>query len=203
MTMKQDGAEVWVTLSLTEMLNATNVGTVRHYESAQRNSKESGGFKEDEFSGLQIHIQGALGEVCVAKVLDLYFDGSVNTYSKPDIGKNIQVRATLKHDGFLRVVKDDKKDNPDHYYFLVTGYAPYLCVRGWMKGSEAKSNEKHFWSMGGRPPYFFIPQSELHPIAIKNRNKWNPDHDLTIEPTDTRNNPEGKSSGSSDDRLWP
>jgi hypothetical protein len=201
--MRQDGGCVWVTLSQTEMQNASNVGVVRHHESTKRNSKASGGFVEDEFSMLQIHIQGAMGEVCVAKVLDLYYDGSVNTYSKADIGTNIQVRATLKHNGFLRVVKEDEKDNPDHYYFLVTGYAPYLCVRGWMKGLDAKSNEKHFWSMGGRPPYFFIPQNELHPVFIKKRNEWNPEHDLTIEPTYTRGDSEGKSSSPDDDRLWP
>jgi hypothetical protein len=165
MSMRLEDGCVWVELSLTEMLNAANVGIVRHYESSRRKHKSAHGFVEDATTALTIDIEGAMGEVCVAKVLDRYYEGTVNTFKDADIGKDIQVRCRSKHDYDL-IVRED--DNPDHYYIHVTGTAPHYCIRGWMRGDEAKQ-AKYLAGHGGRVPAYFVPAKDLKKIPLQNK----------------------------------
>jgi hypothetical protein len=165
MSMHLENGCVWVELSLTEMLNAANVGIVRHHESTKRNHKFAHGFVENEKTALCIDIEGAMGEVCVAKVLDRYYEGTVNTFKGADIGKDIQVRCRSKHDYDL-IVRDD--DNPNHFYIHVTGTAPNYCVRGWMRGEDAKQ-PKYLAGHGGRVPAYFVPEKDLKKIPLQNK----------------------------------
>ena len=163
-TMRQDGTRVWVTLTLAELLHGTTVGALRSHESrAQNLEKGTHGLNADEEDLLAMDINGALGELCVAKVLNKYWDGGVNTYKGADIGDSIQVRTRFRHTYDL-LVRD--RDNPSHFYFHVTGMYPQYCVRGWMKGSNAK-DVKYLAGHGGRPPAYFVPESDLNPINIK------------------------------------
>jgi hypothetical protein len=154
----------WTTLTLPEILSATNVGILRHYESFKDGRKQD--FTLDPNTNILFtDIEGALGELCVAKVRDRYFSATLNNFKDADLGKDVQVRTTSRHD-FKLIVRSN--DNPNHFYFLVTGMSPTFCVRGWMKGSDAMQ-DKYLKAPNGRPPAWFVPPTDLNPVTTKVR----------------------------------
>jgi len=197
--MKQEGGVVWVTMSLAEMISGASLGVIRHHNSSMRGSEFSAGFTEDKRTVLDIHTQGAMGEICVAKVMDRYPKFSVDTFKAADISENVQVRTSLRHEARLRILPND---NPEHYYVLVTGTGPVYCVRGWIKGSEGRQ-EEYISAPNNRPPAYFVPQDKLYPISIKKNGLGAPYDDAAIESAHTSQYAQGSSSSSSDDRLWP
>ena len=110
------------------------------------------------------HIEGALAELAVAKALNTYWSGSVNTFGAADIGTDIQVR--------LRKQRADEPppdlivrpaDNPDCVYVLVVGESPNFTVVGWISGAAAKQ-ECYKQNYGGRGEAYFVPQYSLNSI---------------------------------------
>lgn len=138
-----------------EMLIATSLGTARHMQSVSR-TPSRGQAKE---TSLDSHILGAIGELAAARVMGIYPGFTVNNFDGPDMGKDIQIRAC--REGRLIIAKHDKSDQK---YVLVTGYAPELDVVGWIWGGEAKSERWLFDPNNNRPPAYFVPAEELHPI---------------------------------------
>jgi hypothetical protein len=199
MKMKQDGGVVWVTMTLAEMISGASLGVIRYHSSSMRNSNLGAGLTEEKRTILDLHVQGALGEICVSSVIDRYSKFSVDTYKDADIGENVQVRTSPQHYHKLRILQND---NPDHYYILVTGTGPVYCVRGWLKGSDGMLDE-YAMAPNNRPSAFFVPQSKLNPIAIRKHDTGVPFDDFTVEPADTSGDPKGQSLGSNNDRLWP
>ena len=152
-----------IKLSLTEMLNASNVGVQRQYESDKKGSKFSEGFTEDEKTALTIHIEGAMGEVCVAKALNLYFEGTVNTYGQADIGDDIGVRTVTKENYGLLIYE---KDNPEYFYYLVKGTAPNFRVCGWLRGGDAKQDKYLAPYVSKTKNIWRVPESDLNPMSM-------------------------------------
>jgi hypothetical protein len=164
-SLRQDGPVVWVTLSLPEMIHGATVGAIRAYESITSGMSDAHGFDARSKSGLSINVDGACAEIAVARVRDVYFIPTVNTFKDADIGSKIQVRSTASHSNRLLVRSDD---DPNHYFVLVTGSAPDLCVRGYIKGSDAMS-PMFLDNPGHREEAWFVPQSYLKPMKIKRR----------------------------------
>lgn len=104
-----------------------------------------------------MHVEGALGELAVAKALGMYWSGSINGFRAPDVGQSIQVRTRSRHDYDL-IVRDSDAD--EAAFVLVTGSAPEYHVRGWMRGALAKRDE-YRQEHGGRPPAYFVPAAHL------------------------------------------
>lgn len=148
---------IGILLNKSEMQTAARIGAHRHIEALARGLPDRHGL---EGKGWQVHIEGACGEMAVAKALGRYWDGSINTFkSGGDVGE-VQVRTRSKDHYELIVRKDDPDDS---YFILVTGTAPAYKVWGYIRASEAKRPEwikKH----GGRPPAWFVPQSALTAI---------------------------------------
>lgn len=93
--------------------------------------------------------------------MNRFWHGSVNAAkSDPDVGKNIQVRATKLLRGKL-IVTDSDPD--DQIYVLVVGQIPEYNVVGWIRGADAK-NKDFIFAPNNRPPAYFVPQSELTEI---------------------------------------
>jgi hypothetical protein len=154
-------------LSLPEMLNAANVGTIRHYASDRRGSKPSDRFTEEkpsEKTALTAHIEGAMGEICVAKVLDRHFEGTVNTFGKADIGEYVGVRTVTKENYGLLIYE---KDDPEHFYYLVKGMAPNFRVCGWLRGADARQDKYLASYISKSPRIWCVPEKDLHPLSIK------------------------------------
>ena len=147
---------VEITLQPHEIATAAWVGVRRHIASKQRGLRDKHGFTGD---GYGIHVEGAGGEMAAAKALNMYWDGSVNVFKRPDL-TGIQVRTRSSHDYELIVRHDD---NPDDTFVLVTGQMPNYRVHGWVRGRDAMQKAL-LKTHGNRPAAYFVPQFMLHPI---------------------------------------
>ena len=169
MTMHQEVGRVWVTLSLAEMLHGTNLGVIRMYESHNHGGKHKHGFYNSNLDPLCMNVQGAIGEIVVAKARNLYFMPTVNTFKAADIGNNVQVRLRTKHE-WQMIVRDD--DDPDHIFVHVTGSGPVYCIRGWAYGKDVMKPE-YRQNHGNRIESWFVPEEALKPFQIKEKGKHN------------------------------
>lgn len=142
-----------ITLTWHEAAMAAEIGTLRQLASIRHDRQDRHGFTGEGWSE---HIEGACGELAVAKFLGCYWNGSVNSFAACDL-PFVQVRTRSRHDYDL-IVRD--KDNDEEYYVLVTGKCPHYRIRGWISGGDAKRPE---WlaEHGGRPPAWFVPAGEL------------------------------------------
>ena len=167
MSMRQEGPCVWVDLNLAEMLHGVNTGTIRHYESVKAGRKPNHNFKESNVDPLCAHIQGAIGELVVAKARNLYFMPTINTFKGADIGANVQVRLRTKHE-WQMIIRDD--DDPEHIFVHVTGTGPTYCIRGWAYAKDVMKPE-YRQNYGNRVESWFVPEEALNPFQIKAKEK--------------------------------
>ena len=101
-------------------------------------------------------IEGACAEAAFAKHMNVFWNGSVNTFHDPDVGV-VQIRHTQLPSGHLIVRQDDKDCE---VFVLVIGTHPHYRIVGWMRAGDGKQDE---WK---RDEFsWFIPQSSLHEIS--------------------------------------
>lgn len=145
-----------IQLTSYEVGAAVRVGGLRQYEASKKGYKHKYGYKG---LGWDINIEGALGEMAAAKALNVYWDGSVNTWKANDL-EGIQVRTRSKHEYELIIRKDDDFNT---LWVLVTGNNGSYIVRGWIHGKDAKKKE---WlqAHGDRDLSYFVPHEALKPI---------------------------------------
>jgi hypothetical protein len=147
-----------VTLTPPEMSMAAQVGCARHIEALRLSLKDKHGAQEHD--GWQLHIEGACGELALAKCLGVHWEGTVNTFKRGgDVG-TMQVRTRSKHDYELIVRKDD---DTKAMYWLVTGTCPDYRIHGFIRGYDAQRAEWWF-RHGGREGAWFVPQNQLKPV---------------------------------------
>src|SRR5882672_188197 len=93
-----------VTLSWYEHELAASTGVKRVVESRRRGKAQhkpmAGNPLEGAFEQNDINAAGA--EMAVAKLLNRYWPGGVNTFQEPDVGKTIEVRWTEHHSLLVR-----------------------------------------------------------------------------------------------------
>jgi hypothetical protein len=153
--MKKISLPVEVTLKPYELLMGSNIGAARTISSIQ-------GKFEDRIKRLgkdwTTDIQGALGEVVVAKITDRYWPGTINTFkNQGDVGDD-EVRTTNEHNKSLIVRPDERGDAA---YWLVTTEKPSIYrVQGWMHGDDAKQK---CWlkDPNNDGPAYFVPSGAL------------------------------------------
>lgn len=147
-----------VELTDTEMRIAIEVGVARQLSAMVAGKRDVHGASG---SGWDLHIEGAAGELAVAKAIGVYYPASVDTYrDEPDLPPDIEVR-TRSRQYYDLIVRSD--DDPFKRYVLVTGRSPELTVRGWIYGNHAM-NPSWVKTYGNRPPAFFVPQTHLNPV---------------------------------------
>jgi hypothetical protein len=149
-----------VCLTATELMVVAYVGSARNVQSLKQNWGPA--------AGVGLHntwtpnIEGAGGELAVAKALNIYWQPIVGNHKSDDVGP-YQVRTNIsrKHtDLCLR-----PSDNPDRVYISVLSFMPDFEILGWVTGAEAKRDE---WLRDGtadRPQCFYIPRTALHPMS--------------------------------------
>ena len=148
-----------VRLSPDEFLHAAMVGVTRQIDNLRNR-------RQDRYAGLpgeeawRVHIEGACGELAVAKWLGAYWSGNLGNLRAADVA-GLEVRTATRDDYQLIVHPGDRADAR---FVLVTGKAPLFVLRGWCYGREAQQD--CYWSdpRGGRPA-FFVPQERLHAMA--------------------------------------
>ena len=153
-----------IILSKWELVIALVTGGLRNISSifaghnSQNHCPDEGGNNWDR------SIDGAAAEIAVGKALNRYWEPTVNNFHGTD-GCGLQVRYTRRQSGSL-LVRDADKD--EDIFVLVVGEKRWFQLRGWMKGSEAKSAEfrktpEQLSGMAAKGiPAYFVPQSRLH-----------------------------------------
>jgi hypothetical protein len=140
-----------------EMQHAAFAGVIRHLEN-MRAKRQSMYGEEADTNDWQRWIEGAAGEIAVAKYLNAYWPGS-GKVGAPDVGERHDVRTTQNHN-YKLILHDEDAD--ERIFWLVTGSNGRYKIHGWIKGHEGK--QQKFWTeQTGRPAYF-IPQGDLHKI---------------------------------------
>jgi hypothetical protein len=146
-----------IRLTSYELALAASVGSRRQVAALKDGRPDRHGF---EGLGWDVHIEGAAGELALAKYMKWYWNGSVDTFREmADVGA-VEVRTRSRHTYELLVRPDD---SDDVVYVLVTGRAPEYAVRGWMLGRDAKRPE-WFLAHGDRPRAYFVPHAALRPM---------------------------------------
>lgn len=147
-----------VRLAEHEIVMAAGVGVRRQAEALAKGLPDKHGF---EGEGFAVHIDGALGELAVAKATNRFWNGSVSTFKAGgDVGR-IQVRTRSK-DWYDLIVRRDDRD--DDAFVLVTGRCPVYKVWGWIRGADAK-REAFLQTHGDREAAWFVPKDAL--VAIR------------------------------------
>jgi hypothetical protein len=146
-----------IQLTPSEMMQGALVGVMRNVGAIKQGRQPIAGQKPEHLWAN--HIEGALAEMAAAKVLGVYWSGTVNTFAADDLA-DYEVRQTAKDDGPLIVRPHD--DNAS-VYILVCGVNGMYRVAGWLTGDDAKQ-ERFKASPGGRPAAYFVPQTELKNI---------------------------------------
>lgn len=147
-----------VVLAPAELAMGAILGVSRQIGAIRAGKPDQHGL--DPANGWSAHIEGALGEMAVARALGVYFLPTIGTYKAGgDIGA-LQVRTRSRHNYDLIVRPGDRDGD---VFILVTGVAPRYLVRGWCIGAEAKK-ERYRQVYGGRPPAFFVPAGDLLPL---------------------------------------
>lgn len=144
----------------SELMLGAVVGVMRRVSALKRSRSTAYGAGGDIVEPWQVDIEGAIGELIVAKQLDRYWhalaaNGDVRR-EWPDVGTNIQVRSTTRLDGALIV---HPSDADDHIFYLVRGCAPSYQIVGWIAGRDAKQD--CWWRDDVRVPAYFVPEMAL------------------------------------------
>lgn len=146
-----------VVLNWYEAAMASEIGRLRYLSSIKNKRKGRNGFAG---GGWQESIEGTCGELVVAKYLNIYWDGSIDTFDKSDVGP-YEVRTRSSHDYELIVRKHNKDES---IFICVTGQCPNYRIRGWIDGKSAKRPE-FLKNHGGHAEAYFVPHSALRPMS--------------------------------------
>ena len=146
-----------IILTWPEAVQAAQVGCMRQIQNLKNGLYDRYG--AEAYDGWTFHVEGACGEIVVAKFFDRYWSGSIGDLKAADVGP-LQVRTT-KPGGDLRL---HKRDEDDKAFILVTGRCPNYEIVGWLQASDGKHEQ--YWkdpTGKGRPAYF-VPQNRLNQI---------------------------------------
>ena len=150
-------------LNAEDLIRAWVGGNARRADSRQRQSddKLKRNLTEEEYVELDVNARGA--EIVIERLTGLPIGRVCGDFKKPDIGDCIQVRHTTRPNGML-IFRETPfhKDNPDHYYVLVTGYRPIYFVCGFASGHTIKGMGKYDTSDG--KPSWRLPKHLLKDI---------------------------------------
>ena len=144
-----------VILTWTEVLQGAIVGVIRRVQNLQKENKAYHGV-EDRVAW-QVDIEGALGEMAVAKVLDRCWSGQLGKWRADDVGE-YQVRTASNPHDRLNLHEDDSDTAA---FILCIGQAPAYRLAGWIEGANGKQKEHWKDPTGNDRAAFFVPQARL------------------------------------------
>lgn len=152
-------ATINVTLSLDEINAGARVGIARQIQNIERGRAQKA--QHDPSKDWIDHIEGALGELAVAKWLDRFWSGRLGKMKAADVGP-YDVRTAIRKDRPARyrliIRETDPEDRP---FVLVIGRNGSYEIVGWIYAGNGKKPD--YWQdpTGERDPAFFVPRSAL------------------------------------------
>jgi hypothetical protein len=148
-----------IRLEPSEVLMASDVGRMRQISAIQKHLPQRHGASEE--NTWQIHIEGAIGELVVAKLLGVHWNGSINTFKRgADVGR-FQIRTRSSH-AFDLIVRPN--DDFTAIWILVTGFGFLYRVRGWCPGGEVKERGTLEDKGNRQAPAWWVKANRLEPI---------------------------------------
>lgn len=147
-------------LAWPEIWMATTAGLMRRIHGIQKGRCDK--FGDSPVIGWGNDINGAIAEFGAAKILGVFWSGTVGRIDLPDVG-HYQVRCKIKAHNHLILRPEDS----DGEVFISAWLdLPHFAVElhGWLYGREAKREE--WWREPPAVPYggFFAPCEALRPI---------------------------------------
>lgn len=141
------------TLTPAEMMMAGTIALRRNITARRK------GFRTFNGLGWDTHIEGALAEIAVAKMLNLWIDPGLDKFGAADVGE-WHVRSSRHAKAHLRIEQYEKEGK----YLLALGEFDSWRIAGWMDAEEAR-NEKYLKQMRpDRDPAYWVPAEELHAL---------------------------------------
>jgi len=151
-----------IELTPTEFLQAALIGMLRLLKNKLRGRFNSYG-SENNPDRWGDHIEGACGEMAVAKFFNVFWSGNMDDFLAVDVNIErflIEVRTVDVEKKRLRL---HPKDDDNRVCILVMGKAPKFKIKGWILAKDGKQ-DKYWEDPGTGRPAFFVPQSELKSI---------------------------------------
>jgi len=111
--------------------------------------------------GFDLHYPGMLGELAVAKYLNLAWTGGWGDYETIDVGGCVEVRATERTANYSLILHDDDDGALPFVLAVVNVKSPVVELVGWRRALHGKRGE--YFRKGARPAYF-VPVSVLEPM---------------------------------------
>lgn len=143
-----------MTLTWDEMILGATVGVRRRVYALSKGLPQHHGCEASPRWDLDI--EGACGELALAKYLGVYWRSTVGRLDLPDVGR-FQVRTSRRDNASLLL---RPKDEDEQIFVLVTGYSPTYILRGWILAKNGKL-EQYLRDPKTRGPAFFVPQGAL------------------------------------------
>lgn len=141
------------TLTPAEMMYAGQIAMRRNI-TARRS-----GFRTFNGLGWDTHIEGALAEVAVAKMLNLWLDPGLDKFGAADVGE-WHVRSSRHAKAHLRVEQYETEGK----YLLVRGEFDQWTIAGWMDAAEARQTQYLKQMRPDRDPAYWVPAEHLHAL---------------------------------------
>ena len=155
-----------ITLYWHEVSAAVHTANLRQTLSLKDKRRDKFGSKIDIDQDMRDNIYGVLGEMALAKMKNIYFDFSVDTFKAADLGKMIQIKTVggnTNKDLVVRPANDDKL-----FFALVevkkTNDWNYQAIyHGGIWGYEAKKHDEWKTDFGypDRPVCWKVPMEAL------------------------------------------
>jgi hypothetical protein len=150
-----------VVLTWAEVAIAARIGEARTI----RNRAKGNGHRHGKASGSDWtgDIEAACAELAAAKGIGVYMPVTLGGGDGDgDLGYGLHVRHSDRDDARLILHPDDQDVG---LFILVVGRSPIYRLAGFLEAVKGKVEQWWADPTGNGRPAFFVPQSELHPIA--------------------------------------
>lgn len=144
-----------IELGQTEIIHGAMMGVLRQVQNILKARKPAHGAGNEK--DWQKHIEGALGELALAKYLGVFWSG-IGKLRAPDVG-TMDVRTAAKHSHRLMIHPGDPDDR---VFWFVTGLNGKYQIRGWLLAKDGKRDEWWKDPQGTDRWAFFVPTYALH-----------------------------------------
>jgi hypothetical protein len=151
-------------LSNEEHSFAKEQGTLRRQNSQKQGRTQRNNFVGCENTKLNNDIIGAIGELCVAKYLELtdfLFPVLEEVKGSFDLPPNLEVKNTHGHNRRLLIYLND---NPRKIFISCTYQHPEVRIHGWNFGENVMRKEFIEDPQGTNRHAYFVPQKYLQPM---------------------------------------
>ena len=154
-----------------EISAAVHIANLRQTLSLKSKRRDRFGSQIDLDKDMRDNIYGVLGEMALAKMKNIYFDFSVDTFKAPDLGNAIQVKTVGGNVNKERVVRPS---NDDKLFFALVEVKKTLdwnyeaTYHGGIWGYEAKKHDEWLTTFGydDRPPCWKVPMEALTKSSV-------------------------------------